>query len=421
MNPKPMRESDSEFTIHRRDGIISSYRCGEQKAMTSDPGGPRTANERLHQAWEKRHPYNFVCLVECDAGVDIHSLDRAARTTLDEFGLGETVGLVRDTAELGEESSFESHALRELNTRVVGAVRVAILKRGDARAARARIAVTYRHLFFDGTNSTVFMRRMLLRACGHMPPKLELGRLLRGRDWLMANGLWSLPGLLAALAWDATRMRSVFARGDGSESPEVEGRFLDHSPGLLARLRREGDRVGATINDVLLARMARAAFAMDVDALRKGNLALSMAVSLRSGLEPLHQGVCVAVAPVYLRRDDDLLRMVRKQTVRMKQRRSYMRSLIGIGIGSRLWRHPETGCRASNSYVPSMALTNMRIPAAAGDELVSRWRRIVSAGPVAPLLVTAITHLDRLEIALSWRKGLFSERDLSLLICSLCD
>jgi len=382
---------------------------------------PRSSNERLHRAWERQHPYNFVCLVDVTTDVSADSLRSAAIQTLVEFGLSEYDDAM-ETLEVIDTADLELHALSELNARVTGPVRLAIQNSRVGRTGGCRVAITYRHLYFDGTNSTVFMRRTLIRAVGQVPPILELGRFCRGRDWLIANGVWNVPALLGWLALDSVKMRSVYARGDGRESPEIAGFFVDHSPALLSRLRREGDRVGATINDVLLARIARATLAIESSGPGRGrDIAISMAVSLRNGIEPLHPGVCVAVCPVYLRVDADILRSVQKQTTHMKQTRSYMRSLIGIGIGARLWQRPKSGCRASNAYVPSLALTNMRIPASIGDELVSRWRRVVAAGPVAPMLVTALTHSERLEISLSWRKGLFSDDDLNILVSSLCE
>ena len=394
--------------------------CGWANTAKRRFGMMLSSIERLHHSWERRHPYNFVCLVDVTTSLSVDRLRSAAIDTLMEFGLCNEDD---DRLDVLEVADLESHALRELNTRVTGLVRLAI-QRGDAQAERSgcRVAVTYRHLFFDGTNSTVFMRRTLLRASGCVPPPLELGQFCRGRDLLIANGLWRVPSLLGRLAADSLKMRAVYARGDGRESPEVDAVFVDYSPDLLSRLRREGDRVGATINDVLIARMARAMFAIESDGPgRRCDIAVSMAVSLRNGIEPLLPGVCTAVFPVFLRAGTDILRRVQRQTTAMKRTRSYMRSLIGIGIGARLWRDPKTGCRASNAYVPSMALTNMRVPESIGDELLSRWRRVVAAGPVVPLLVTALTHSERLELSLSWRRALFSRDEVGALVRSLCE
>jgi len=374
----------------------------------------------MHRAWERRHPYNFVCLVDVTTVLAIDNLRRAAVETLLEFGLWSDRDNLNEI-EVVEVPDLEEHARRELNATLANPVRLAIRSGGAGDREVCAVAFTYRHLFFDGTSSTVFLRRTLIRANGEQPPLLQLGQFRRGRDFLMENGLWRVPGLLGRLVLDAAKMRSVYARGDGSESPECGSLFVDYRAGLLDRLRREGDRVGATVNDVLLARMARATLV--VDSLRneqRCDIAISMAVSLRNGIEPLDPGVCVAVCPVFLRRGADMLRSIQKQTNSAKQTRSYMKSLIGIGIGSRLWRDAKTGCRASNVYVPSLALTNMRVPAAAGDELIVRWRRVVAAGPMAPLLVTALTHSNRLEISLSWRKDLFSAQDLATMVSHIC-
>lgn len=376
--------------------------------------------ERLHQMWERRHPYNFVFVADVTIGVTQERLRRAAIETLCEFGIGEENE--HSALEVIEVDDIELHAIQELNARVKRPVRVAVLRACALSGETSRIAVTFRHLFFDGMNSVVFLRRMLLRAGGDVPRPLELGPSLRGRDWLIANGRWRTPGLFGRLALDWFRMRRVYARGDGSESPETAAVFVNAPRDLLDRLRREADRFGATVNDVLIARMARALFAIEACGPgRRRDIAVSMAVSLRNGIEPLNPGVCAASSPVFLRSGSDILRSVQKQTLAMKRSRSYMRGLIGVGVGARFLRDPGTGCRSSSAYVPSLGLTNVRMPTGAGDELITRVRAIAAAGPVLPLLVVAFTHSDHMELSLSWRRELFRNSEVELLTRSLCE
>jgi hypothetical protein len=378
--------------------------------------------ERLHQTWERRHPYNFVCVADVGIRTAAARLRGAAMETLVEFGLGEEDDQDGEL-EVIEVDDLELHAVQELNTRMSKPVRLAVLRQeAPAGEEASRIAITFRHLFFDGMNSMVFLRRALLRAHGGVLRPLELGSSLRGRDWLMANGFWRVPGLLGRLALDWFRMRVVYARGDGRESPETDAVFVDAPTDLLGRLRREGDRFGATINDVLIARMARALFAIEACGPgRDRDVAVSMAVSLRNGIEPLNPGVCAASSSVYLRAGTDILRSVQRQTLAMKRSRSYMRGLIGVGIGARFWRDPGTGCRASSAYVPSLGMTNVRVPTGPGDGLISRLRAVAAAGPVLPLLVVAVTHSDHMELSLSWRKALFFNDEINILISSLCE
>ena len=376
--------------------------------------------ERLHQMWERRHPYNFVCVADVRMEVSSARLRRATIETLVEFGLGEEED--QDGAlEVIEVDDLEQHAIQELNARINKPVRLAVLRQKASVGEEAsRIAVAFRHLFFDGMNSMVFLRRILRRANGDVLRPLELGPSLRGRDWLIANGFWRIPGLLGRLAVDWFRMRVVYARGDGSESPETDAVFIDAPADPLDRLRREGDRYGATINDVLIARMARALFSIEACGPgRDRDIAVSMAVSLRNGIEPLNPGVCAASSAVYLRAGTDILRSVQRQTLAMKRSRSYTRGLIGVGIGARFWRDPGTGCRPSSAYVPSLGLTNVRVPTGPGDELISRLRAVAAAGPVLPLLVVAVTHSDHIELALSWRRTLFFSDEINILINSL--
>src|SRR5947209_800464 len=100
----------------------------------------------------------------------------------------------------------------------------------------------------------------------------------------------------------------------------------------------------------------------------------------------------------------------------MTEARTFMRSIIGVGIGARLWRDPGSGCRPSNVYVPTASLSSIRIPVDEGDELVTRWRAVAGVGPMAPLLLLAITHKERIEISLSWRDTLFSHEEVQSLV-----
>jgi hypothetical protein len=378
--------------------------------------------ERLHQMWERRHPYNFVCVADVRIEVAAAELRRATTETLAEFGLSDEDDSA-DALEVIEVDDLEQHAIQELNARISKPVRLAVLRSKEcAKDGVSRIAIAFRHLFFDGMNSMVFLRRVLRRASGDVLRPLELGPSLRGRDWLVANGFWRVPALLGRLAVDWFKMRRVYARGDGRESPEADAVFVEVPADLLARLRREGDRFGATINDVLIARIARAFVAIEACGPgRHSNIAVSMAVSLRNGIEPLNPGVCAASSAVFLRPGADILRDVQRQTLAMKRSRSYFRGLIGVGIGARFWRDPGTGCRPSSAYVPSLGMTNVRVPLGPGDELILRLRAVAAAGPVLPMLLVAVTHSDRMELSLSWRRTLFFNDEIDILIRSLCE
>jgi hypothetical protein len=259
--------------------------------------------QRLIAKWESSHPYNFVCIVNLASAVDQDRLREAAVKTLREFGLGslgDSKGFDRPLEDLLVVADLERHALDELNAAVPAAIRLAV--ESDEMVAGvgfSRVAITYRHIFFDGTNSSIFLRRMLLRASGASLPPLVPGEPVRGRGWLRTVGMAEWPALVGRLALDLLRMRRVHARGDGRESPTLSGVFIEHDAGLLRRLRREGDRIGATINDVLVARIVRAIWKIDPpEQMRRRDVAVSMAVSLRSGIEPLLPGVCVALQPV---------------------------------------------------------------------------------------------------------------------------
>src|SRR3954468_15663105 len=98
--------------------------------------------ERLHQTWERRHPYNFVCVADVGIRTAAARLRGAAMETLVEFGLGEEDDQDGEL-EVIEVDDLERHAVQELNTRMSKPVRLAVLRQeAPAGEEASRIAIS---------------------------------------------------------------------------------------------------------------------------------------------------------------------------------------------------------------------------------------------------------------------------------------
>jgi hypothetical protein len=390
-----------------------------------------SAFQELMRRWEATHPCNFVCIADVDAKVGADALRDAALRTLDEMSLGilrlhkrrvysyERVANV----EVREITDPERNAALELNRPFEESdppVRVAFVRSSDAKTT---VSITCRHIAFDGHSGSVFARRILLHAIGAPIPPIEMGGNLRGRHFLANGFAWLYPQFYVHAIRDLWRMRQVYSRPMHGRS-QIAIRFLPHDSDLLTQIRQAADAPGVTVNDALAARLARALLAIHADEMTSGKriVCLSLAVSLRRGIAPLTRGIGVAAFPVFVSREDDPVRAVRQQTDIEKRSRSYLRSLIGIGIAAMLWpRTKNAKIAVHRPYVPTAGFTNVRVPSVAGDEHISNVRGVVSTGPVLPLMLVAVTHGDHLRLALVWRESRFTVDEINLVEEMLLD
>jgi hypothetical protein len=388
----------------------------------------RSAFQELIRRWEMTHPYNFVCIADMRRNVDAEALRTAALATLEEMRLGiiafhgrRAYSFAPPTdVEVRLTTDIDRNAEIELNRPFDNAdppVRIAF---GNVHSHGTTISITCRHIAFDGHSGSVFARRILLRAIGADIPNLEIGPNQRGRHFLSSGFSWLYPQFYSRAIRDIWRMRYVYSRPADGSAPDVAIRFLRHSNKLLTEIRQAADAPGVTINDVIAARFARGLLAIHASEMtgKQRTICLSLAVSLRQGIAPLARGVGVAAFPVFVSRGEDPIRVVRQQTDIEKRSRSYLRSLIGIGIAAITWPRGGTGDRKGHlrsSYLPTAGFTNVRVPSVPGDEYISNVRGVVSTGPVLPIMLVAVTHADNLQLALVWRAAKFTASEIDFL------
>ena len=386
----------------------------------------RSSFQELMRQWEQEYPYNFVCIADARGSVDGDALRQAAIETLAEMRIGDVrFGRGRrycyePTAdvEVRRVASVDADAVSQLNRPFLTAtpVRLAVEPTGDGTTS---VAVTFRHVAFDGQSASIFLRRTLLRALGAPLPVLEMGEHLQGRHALVDGFALLHPYFYARIVRDLWRMRSVYSRGRGVAAPDVACRFFARDPLLLTRLRRTADAAGMTVNDAIATRFVTALFDLlepEFTSQRR-TLGVTIPVSLRKGVAPLARGIGVAAFPVFIRSRGELPRGLHRQTDIEKRSRAYLRSVLGVASAAAAWSLRKHFGRPgiTSAYVPTAGFSNVRIPAVAGDEHVTGFRAVASTGPFLPIMLIAITHGDDLRLSLSWRRDLFTAAEVEAL------
>jgi hypothetical protein len=257
-------------------------------------------------------------------------------------------------------------------------------------------------------------------------PSIDIGANQRGRHFMSDGYAWLNPQFYLRVIRDFWRMRDVYSRPARETGPAVSVRFLRHDDQLLTRVRRIADGPGVTVNDILAARFARGLIAVHTGELtaKRHTICLSLAVSLRKGVAPLARGIGVAAFPVFVNSEDDPISVIRRQTDIEKRSRSYLRSLVGIGVAAALWpvgRAPLTALRPHTAYVPTAGFTNVRVPSLPQDEYIRNVRGVVSTGPILPMMLVAVTHADSLRLALTWQSARFAVDEIDILESTLTE
>jgi 3-deoxy-D-manno-octulosonic-acid transferase len=352
---------------------------------------------RLCRQWETLHPYNIVEVVELTRPLEGDRLVQAARETLEEM-LG-----VRALLEVEEGFDAEAELARPF-TDADAPVRIGCV-------SPTQVGFTFRHAFFDGAGAVLFLKRSIPQGYGHVPAAMPIAEAPTER--------MTVRQLLASVR-DLLKMRSVASRsGVRGEVGANRLRFLELDPSLCARLRAEGARHGATVTDVLAARLADAMRRIGpCEPGRRSETAIAIAVDLRRG-GPFTRDVAVAWFPVFLRGGDSL-EAVRIQTAREKRSHSWMRSRTEMRLASFLWPRvaaEERDRYLARQYVVSAGLTSLRFE---DEPWLASYRCAVSTGPVAPLVVAAYTAGERMSLAITWRAARFRDEEIDVIAGVLC-
>ncbi len=350
----------------------------------------------LIRKWETLHPYNFVDVLDLSAPIDLTNVVEAAEETLREMlEIGATVPSRRGID--AEEELAWAFSDQEAPVRI-------------AWEPPARLAFTFRHAYFDGAGAATFVKRTVRRALG-LP--LENLVIAEPRERI------ALRSLLRSVR-DLLRMRRVHSRGARpGDSLRNRVRFLDLDASLLERLQGEAATQQATINDILATRLASAMrLVATPGGGRRRETSIAIAVGMRREDEPFTRGIDVAWFPIFAT-EQATLQTIRDQTAHEKLTGAWIRSRLEMRVASFLWSWVAPSARdryLARQYVLTAGLTNLRVNTVQG---IATHRRVVATGPVAPLVLSALTHGERLSLAISWRESRFSDAEIDAIAGAL--
>jgi len=392
-------------------------------------------------AWRSRHPYNAVHAARLGRPVERERLERAIASVLEDAGLTGYVldatrrryawrgGAADVTLALSRAGGDVEEALRAAFERAL-AVRFApdgpyvpfafeAIEDGDD----GWLVLAYDHVVAGGDSAAALLGAIDARYRGEVPiARLErdpprFRRHLARHPIAVLRGLLSIPQLAR---------RSRHARrppGLAERDPANAFFFAPVKPGTDARLAATARAWGVARNDVLMAALMRAVAAMRPPARsgsRRSEVAIASIINLRGEcaapvgtvfgqfLSPFRSGYPAPdTAPL-----ETVARAVHADSRDMKQRRRYVRSLAALAIASLAWRSLDASRRDSlyaKHYPVWAGLTPLGIAGAwdamtaAAGERPRDYRRGVSTGPLAPIVVAATYTGRALELGVSFR------------------
>jgi hypothetical protein len=215
---------------------------------------------------------------------------------------------------------------------------------------------------------------------------------------------------------------------------EGANRFVMRSLGapVAQGVARAAKRLGATRNDVLMAALIRAVAGLKpppAPGARRFEIAVASIVNIRAdcaGPASRTFGQFLAsfraAYPHPLEASlDEVVRAVHAESRDLRTRRRYMRSLVALALSGLAWRLARDPVRDSlyaKHYPVWAGLTTLVVPGlwnalspAAGPQPAA-YRRGVSTGPLAPIVVAATFSGSSLELGVSFRPAAVPAADV---------
>jgi hypothetical protein len=243
------------------------------------------------------------------------------------------------------------------------------------------------------------------------------------------------PGIvirrLLGLAGQIRRLKHSIRPHYGSFSDQTNGFTLFAiEPEAVRALRSAAKTWSVTVNDLLLALLLKSlspSAGARVRSPQRKLISLGCVVNLRPDLDlgrrrvfGLFLGTFATthgVSPgVGLR---ELAGDVARQTLAIKRNKLYLGTALDLGFARFMLKFlsPERRTRFYPKNHPLWGgITNLNVnslwPGAAGDGVLD-YIRAVSTGPATPLVLSATTIGDRMNIGLSWRTTVFSAEDVA--------
>jgi hypothetical protein len=400
--------------------------------------------QRAMLAWDELHPYNAVHVVRVAAAHDAPRLRHAVEGTLQAWGLtnlalhhdgrrfeyrGGPVSIaIRELA--GGRAALPAEIERQLNTpferrESFQPFRFFVAPEGNAFL----LGLVYFHPVADAESIVCLLRAIVDafhgRPASAAPPELYPAGLhlgpMRAAGWF-ARQLLALPGLVRLTR---TACRPVYR--DAQDLTNGFTAFTLEPPALDA-LRVAGRAWEVTFNDLLLALLLRAIapLARPRQRGRRRGIAAGCVVNLRKepGAADRHGfGLFLgsflvaheAPAGLGLR---ELATDIASQTARVKAERRYLGTPLQLAVAG--WALRFFSTRRKRTFYQKHwplwgGITNMNLNAlwdsATPGGPADYWRA-VSTGPVTPLVLSATSVADRINIGLSHRTAVYSTADI---------
>ena len=383
--------------------------------------------QRLMLGWDELHPYNSLAVVEVRRAVTVEEVRRAAEMERLLHGLGPAqidaargvcvflpdAGSVEvDTVEPlpGEDArqTLQRHTAAELNRRFVLGKDVPFRLAVIACRPYPFVSFTYHHWLCDGLTSGYLFRRILAHLLGvplDHEPVWSFDNVADERMLFAHRGDWRRS---AAIAWEILReglngSAICQPRRPGPFDATVAVRLLNTPPDLLDRLRATVRNTGGTVNDVLMAVVAGAVDRALPERLRN-RWARTLTLGNITNMRPLagnalhqHAGLYLGFFLIHCRAKlprnlVERVRLIRRQSARIKNANLHVGSLTGIRLAARVWPWVPRRYRAALARTPlrvTVGLSNLRYPldwyGPQWNDLLGPFWRVVPTGQNTPL------------------------------------
>ena len=399
--------------------------------------------QRLMLGWDELHPYNALDLVEVRRPITAAEVQHAAEQERLLHGLGPAridarhgicifqpeasrvqVETIEPLPDESTEQTLERHMAVELNRRFLLAQDVPIRLAVVRTRPNPFVVFTYHHWLCDGLTGGYLFRRILARLLGIALDDEPRWVFADALDESAIFGSWHRWPFDTALAWELLRevvtSTTIYVpRHPDPFDPIVDVYLLATPPDALAQVRRTARANGGTVNDVLMAVVARAVDAVLPERRRQrwqrtltlGNIVnmrplASDALRHRAGN---HLSFALMHCPPDLPRDfRQLIRHLHRQSARSKEGRYFLASLTAFRCTRLLWPWMPQRWRRSfveNGVRMTACLSNLVYPAEwygpAWTDLLGTYWRGVPTGYTSPLLIGITTTRGVLTLQLT--------------------
>ena len=399
--------------------------------------------------WRSRHPYNAVHAARVDRPLDEAHLRATLAAALEETGLtGYTFDAARAryewrggpaevVLEVVVPAGAIDEALRSTIERSLDApfartgshapIRFSAIDDGD----RFWLVLAYDHVVAGGDSAVALLGALCARYLGAAPLDRLERHPARYRRLVARHPLRSVAAA-AALPRLAARGKRA-RRAPGLEVRDGRNAFVmaEIDAATVDRIAATAERCGATRNDVLMAALIRAVAPLrpaPAAGSRRREIAVASIANIRGDCAgpagrvfgQFLSSFRAAYADPLNAALDDVIRAVHAESRDLRAKRRYLRSLFAIGLSGLAWRVVRDDMRDSlfAKHYPAWAgLTTLAVPGlwnAMSPEAGSgpaAYRRGVSTGPLAPIVVAATFAGNALGIGVSFRPAAVAEAD----------